>query len=229
MIELLVVVAIIGILASVVLASLNSARQKGQIAAIKSSLRNMVDQAEISYNDNGSYTGFSVNNDTDTTCAGGLAAIAAGITNVRCLSYYNSTNADYNTRWGATGIIYSNTAPVKAYSGSSSGIVAWDTQGVNTAGSFVTPDVTMTWDQANTACATAGGRLPTLEELKTLADAYYIASGNTNHTPPGFIALKYWSNTIVPSDSTSAYNVSMYNDSIAYNPKTSLPYVRCVR
>src|SRR3989344_989452 len=49
LIELLVVVAIIGILASVVLASLNSARSKGSDAAIKSNLAGLRNQAEILY------------------------------------------------------------------------------------------------------------------------------------------------------------------------------------
>jgi len=49
LIELLVVIAIIGILSSVVLASLNSARAKGADAAIKSGLANMRAQAELYY------------------------------------------------------------------------------------------------------------------------------------------------------------------------------------
>lgn len=49
LIELLVVIAIIGILSSVVLASLNTARGKGADAAIKSSLNNMRAQAENVY------------------------------------------------------------------------------------------------------------------------------------------------------------------------------------
>ena len=49
LIELLVVIAIIGILSSVVLASLNSARSKGSDAAIKSGLANMRAQAELYY------------------------------------------------------------------------------------------------------------------------------------------------------------------------------------
>jgi len=49
LIELLVVIAIIGILSSVVLASLNSARSKGSDAAIKSSLANARAQAELYY------------------------------------------------------------------------------------------------------------------------------------------------------------------------------------
>jgi len=61
LIELLVVVAIIGILVSVVLASLNSARTKGSDAAIKSNLTNALKQGEIVFNVNiatpNTYTG----------------------------------------------------------------------------------------------------------------------------------------------------------------------------
>ena len=49
LIELLVVIAIIGILSSVVLASLNSARNKGTDAAVKANLNNMRAQAELLY------------------------------------------------------------------------------------------------------------------------------------------------------------------------------------
>jgi prepilin-type N-terminal cleavage/methylation domain-containing protein len=49
LIELLVVIAIIGILSSVVLASLSSARNKGKDAAVKSQLASMRAQAEIFY------------------------------------------------------------------------------------------------------------------------------------------------------------------------------------
>ena len=49
LIELLVVIAIIGILSSVVLASLSSARNKGKDAAVKSQLASMRAQAEIYY------------------------------------------------------------------------------------------------------------------------------------------------------------------------------------
>ena len=49
LIELLVVIAIIGILSSVVLASLNTARGKGANAAVKSNLNNIRAQAELVY------------------------------------------------------------------------------------------------------------------------------------------------------------------------------------
>ncbi len=73
LIELLVVIAIIGILSSVVLASLNTARDKGEDAAIKANLTNIRAQAELVYDDSSrSY---------DTVCADGnvsAAVTAAG-------------------------------------------------------------------------------------------------------------------------------------------------------
>ena len=53
LIELLVVIAIIGILSSVVLASLNTARNKGADAAIKSNLEQARTQGELFYDANG--------------------------------------------------------------------------------------------------------------------------------------------------------------------------------
>jgi prepilin-type N-terminal cleavage/methylation domain-containing protein len=61
LIELLVVIAIIGILSSVVLASLNTARDKGEDAAVKSNLNNIRAQAELVYDDDGSYDGVCAN------------------------------------------------------------------------------------------------------------------------------------------------------------------------
>jgi prepilin-type N-terminal cleavage/methylation domain-containing protein len=56
LIELLVVIAIIGILAAVVLASLNDAREGGSDASVQQSLGNARSQAEIIYNANGIYS-----------------------------------------------------------------------------------------------------------------------------------------------------------------------------
>ncbi len=58
LIELLVVIAIIGILAAVVIGSLNDARSGGQNASIQQSIANIRSQAELVYNSNGySYDG----------------------------------------------------------------------------------------------------------------------------------------------------------------------------
>jgi type IV pilus assembly protein PilE len=56
LIELLVVIAIIGILSSVVLASLNTARGKGQDAKVKAQLSSARVAAEVYYDTNGTYS-----------------------------------------------------------------------------------------------------------------------------------------------------------------------------
>ena len=53
LIELLVVIAIIGILAAVVIGSLNDARSSGQNASIQQSMANIRAQAELVYNNDG--------------------------------------------------------------------------------------------------------------------------------------------------------------------------------
>ncbi len=55
LIELLVVIAIIGILSTIVLASLSTARTKGEDAAIQSTLQSMKTQAELYYSNNSNY------------------------------------------------------------------------------------------------------------------------------------------------------------------------------
>ena len=66
LIELLVVVAIIGILSSVVLASLNTARAKGSDAAVQAAMHNLQQQAE-NYFDSNSYS-YNATGATSTTC-----------------------------------------------------------------------------------------------------------------------------------------------------------------
>jgi len=61
LIELLVVIAIIGILSSVVLVSLNSARNKAKDTAVKAAMSEIRSAAEICYDDNsGSYNTCSI-------------------------------------------------------------------------------------------------------------------------------------------------------------------------
>ncbi len=73
LIELLVVIAIIGVLSAVVLASLNTARSKGNDAAIQSNLSSIQTQSEIFYGIGNTYTGVC----TDSTVAKALTAADA--------------------------------------------------------------------------------------------------------------------------------------------------------
>jgi prepilin-type N-terminal cleavage/methylation domain-containing protein len=57
LIELLVVIAIIGILSSVVLASLSTAREKGRASAFKSEMDSFRKQAESFFSDSNTYSG----------------------------------------------------------------------------------------------------------------------------------------------------------------------------
>ena len=88
LIELLVVIAIIGILSSVVLASLNTARAKGADAAIKSNIDSSRAQSELYYDANSSsYLG--VCSAASNASPGGVltmksGAQAAGAATVTC-------------------------------------------------------------------------------------------------------------------------------------------------
>ena len=62
LIELLVVISIIGLLSSIILASLNSARAKGGDAGVKANLASLKSQAEILYDQVGCY------GNTSATC-----------------------------------------------------------------------------------------------------------------------------------------------------------------
>ena len=70
LIELLVVISIIGILSSVVLASLNSARAKARDAKRKSDLREIEKALELNYDKYGAYT--QIENMCSDTSYGGL-------------------------------------------------------------------------------------------------------------------------------------------------------------
>jgi prepilin-type N-terminal cleavage/methylation domain-containing protein len=79
LIELLVVIAIIGILSAVVLASLNSARDKGADTAIKANLANLRSQAAIYYDNNADSYDDGVNAVCDVDVVGGPKSLTEGI------------------------------------------------------------------------------------------------------------------------------------------------------
>jgi prepilin-type N-terminal cleavage/methylation domain-containing protein len=94
LIELLVVIAIIGILSAVVLASLNTARSKGNDAAIKSNLGTVLTQSAIYYDTNSNYG-------TNGSAVSGATLAACTVTAPANLSMFG---ADPNVKGAITAV-----------------------------------------------------------------------------------------------------------------------------
>lgn len=230
LIELLVVVAIIGILSSVVVVSINAAREKSKASFVKSSLKSLYNEAEIFYTQNGTYAGLY--NTTTHDCMGDLSDIAESMTlqgvTVKCYSRNDSSNGDIYLRFGATAIIYDLNA-FKAWSVDQNGVVTWEQKGVDSSGDPVEVDVStgMTFSVANTACADSKARLPSLEQLVTISSAYLQASGSG--TPVGFGSASYWSSTLSPSNNSLAYIVYVPDTYITAHSIDLEKNTRCVK
>jgi len=115
LIELLVVIAIIGILSSVVLASLNSARSKGGDAAVKANLTGIRAQAELYQDTNNHYGAESVACNagmfTDTNITQAInAAVAAGGGAALCKSSDGTTATSNATSWAISVPLKSTTS-----------------------------------------------------------------------------------------------------------------------
>jgi prepilin-type N-terminal cleavage/methylation domain-containing protein len=103
LIELLVVIAIIGILSSVVLASLNTARTKGSDAKIESQLNSMRAQALL-YSGTGAAASGACNGATtlfgDTAANNSLANLLVGLPSPYCTSDGTGTPSN-GSAWAA--------------------------------------------------------------------------------------------------------------------------------
>jgi len=233
LIELLVVIAIIGVLAAVVLASLNSAREKSKIAFIKSTLKQLYNQASLNQLENGSFMG---SNDASLNCTGinnNLAKIVQPLIDqgiyMKCHSV--SSTGDNHQRFGATAIIY-DTGVLKAWSVDENGVVKWDTYDLNF--SNLPGNTYKTWIEAVTACVNNGGRLPSIEQLRSLSWAWHQGSGNTTWVPVGVTPSVFWSSTASPFEPlVKSYYIhmdtSIWAGAISTYPQSTTFYSRCVR
>ena len=213
LIELLVVVAIIGILSSVVLASLNSAREKAKISQIKTNLKNIIAEAEISFSDDGSYTSICTN--STGACAGKITKFCDAISQtgatVRCFTYLPS-GVNYNS-WSVSAKL----ADDKIYTVDPNGVYTFENSDITYSGL-----PTMSWQNATNTCSSTGKRLPSLEMMSSL---WKITQ--TNPTP-GFIAGDYWTSVVSPASSSNAYASQTSNGNVFVGNKGNAYRARCV-
>lgn len=190
LIELLVVISIIGLLSSIVLASVSSTKKKAQDATIISDLRNFMNQAELSYSSNGNYSAVTSPNDDGTYSPDTLPYVMwQGITNAGGSAACHSLD---NVRWACSA---TNSDVSKIWTVSSQGgVLTWDSS-----------DRTFnTWANALSSCTNAGERLPILEEVWT---AYFV-SGTS---PFFYVGWGNWSSTETSPGSNQAWYVYIDN------------------
>lgn len=212
LIELLVVVAIVGILSGVILVSLNTARQKARIANIKANLKNMISQAGIFSIDTGSYANFCL----DPKIVAMKDSIVNSGGTVNCFSTSSTTNG---LSWAVSAFL--NSDNTKNYSVDQNGIVIWDETDFTSS--------TMLWVDAKAACASVGKRLPSIEELKTIREAYNPVTTDPAYPPIFGQPSYYWSGTTKPSTGFP-YALNMVNTSslmVALHDAVK-EYVHCV-
>ncbi len=111
LIELLVVIAIIGILSAVVLASLNTARSKGNDAAIQADFSTIQTQAEIFYGGagNNSYGSVAVSNNS---CAATAGTLFADATIVKALAGVDTANGTGTVTCNSSASAYAVQSPL---------------------------------------------------------------------------------------------------------------------
>lgn len=126
LIELLVVIAIIGILSAVVLASLNTARSKGNDAAIQSDFSTIQVQAEIYYSTNNSYGA------TASTCTT-ASSLFVDTTIARAITGAEAANGTGTIVCGGSTSAYAISSPL-----ASSGTTYWCADSTGFAGTRTT-------------------------------------------------------------------------------------------
>lgn len=140
LIELLVVIAIIGILTSVVLASLNSARSKGGDAGVKDNLSSIRTQAEMYYNDNNNYGTAVLTGASNSCTASGITGTVFNDASVKAAIAQAVSNGGGNG-WCGTNSATPITAYAVAVPLKSSATTFWciDSTGAATSTTNTTP------------------------------------------------------------------------------------------
>ncbi len=113
LVELLIVIAIIGILTSIVLPTLNAARARSKDAKVKNSLANLRSQAEIFHSDNDqSYDGLFVDGSWDSVESGVKVILDSIAAEDVGGAYFANSDVDY---WVATAQLPSTIGTTTAF------------------------------------------------------------------------------------------------------------------
>lgn len=210
LIELLVVVAIIGILSAVVLASLGVARERAREANIRATLKNMSAEIELLSQDTGNYAFINTCTSTSSPLQKFVTALQAQNTVVSCHS--TSYGSLANKGWGVSA--RTNGSIFETWSASEDGVVAWDA--LNKSESI--------WTVAIATCAADGARLPTINELKSMRDAY-------GAVPPSFVAGNYQFSKSENMANLNNVMTVLMSDGVMHSGwvKVNPSAVRCVR
>ncbi len=131
LIELLVVIAIIGILAAVVLSSLNDARTSGNVAAMQQSLSALRSQAELHFSTNGnSYATFCTANVQATRILNAAGVNVGAVVSTANTSVSTATIMVCHSnqgRWAVAAPVRPNTTPQRYFCVDSQGIATTTT------------------------------------------------------------------------------------------------------
>ncbi len=146
LIELLVVIAIIGILSSVVLASLTTARTRGQSASVQSQLANMRAQAELYYSTNSNSYGPTHAEDACTSASADLFGtgnnslknLVDGVANV--VTRAKTACSASATAWAVAAVDPSVSAGTSAFCVDSTGVSKTVTITANTPDTGITAE-----------------------------------------------------------------------------------------
>lgn len=207
LIELLVVIAIIGILSGIILTSVNKARGKGRVAAVKQTMKTIQTHSQAYYSDNGSYTGF---------CSDPKVVEMVSMIPTPRKACYAITPSSIGQRWAVAAYLEDGTI----LSISQEGLLELEKTDRGGGG--------VEWAIGRSLCTNAGKRLPTVEELKAVHAAFSgsINTPTSDKTPPTFQGGNYWTGTPHPS-ANNTYQVGMAWGGVTYYHNGSYEYVRC--
>jgi|GEM_PF-151805 len=230
LIELLVVIAIIGLLSSIVLASLGSARNKGKDAAIKGGLSSLRSEVELNASD-GNYTNIcddiaaklaEIAGDSVSDCNASTSSWAATVQLVSNPSLYWCVDSQGASQQTVAKGPNDTVCPEAVAGGGGAGAA------LESGWSALQGD--MDWDTAVSTCAAItedGGewQLPTIEELRQ-----GIADDWANGAGVRFGFANYWSSTEYNGSNAGAW-YAYWDDSVSVNldDKTTSYSVLCVR